>query len=208
VPRSELARTGISEARSLDFHTPYGCSKGSADQYVLDYARSYGIPTVVFRMSCIYGRRQMGTEDQGWVAHFLIRALEGKPITIYGDGRQVRDILDIRDTVDAYARALQRIGSVKGRAFNLGGGPANAISLLQLTDEIGRITGRRPELRFEDWRQGDQRWYVSDTSAARQALGLGVPRPWREGVAALADWLRSERGLEVPIEPALTSAAE
>ncbi|MGN6154303.1 MAG: SDR family NAD(P)-dependent oxidoreductase [Sphingomicrobium sp.] len=208
VPRSDLARTGISEARSLDFHTPYGCSKGAADQYVLDYARSYGIPTVVFRMSCIYGRRQMGTEDQGWVAHFLIRALAGEPISIYGDGRQVRDILDIRDTVDAYARALDRIGTVKGRAFNLGGGPANAISLLQLIDEIANITGRRPELRFNDWRQGDQRWYVSDTSAARQALGLPQPRPWREGVAALADWLRSERAEKVAMEPVLTSAAE
>jgi CDP-paratose 2-epimerase len=208
VPRSDVARRGIGEARPLDFHTPYGCSKGSADQYVLDYARSFGIPTVVFRMSCIYGRRQMGTEDQGWVAHFLIRALEDKPITIYGDGRQVRDILDIADTVEAYARALQHIGLVKGRAFNLGGGPANAISLLQLLDEIGRLTGRKPELRLQDWRQGDQRWYVSDTSAARQALGLGAPRAWREGVAALADWLRSERGLEMPVEPLLTSAAE
>jgi CDP-paratose 2-epimerase len=208
VPQSDLFRTGISERRSLDFHTPYGCSKGSADQYVLDYARSYGIPTVVFRMSCIYGQRQMGTEDQGWVAHFLIRALEGEPITIYGDGRQVRDVLDIRDTVDAYARALDRVGSVKGRAFNLGGGPANAISLLQLLDEIAKITGRKPELRLQDWRQGDQRWYVSDTSAARQALGLSQPRSWRDGVAALADWLRSERSVEVPAEPLLTSAAE
>jgi CDP-paratose 2-epimerase len=159
-------------------------------------------------MSCIYGQRQMGTEDQGWVAHFLIRALEGEPITIYGDGRQVRDILDIRDTVDAYARALDRIGSVKGRAFNLGGGPANAISLLQLLDEIAKITGRKPELRLQDWRQGDQRWYVSDTSAARQALGLSEPRCWRDGVAALADWLRSERSVEVQAAPVLTSAAE
>jgi CDP-paratose 2-epimerase len=208
APQSPVAKTGISEERSLDFHTPYGCSKGSADQYVLDYARSFGIPTVVFRMSCIYGRRQMGTEDQGWVAHFLIRALAGEPITIYGDGRQVRDVLDISDTVDAYTHALDRIRSVKGRAFNLGGGPCNAISLLELVDEIGAITGRKPELRFEDWRQGDQRWYVSDTSAAKQALGLPEPRPWRDGVAALADWLRSESRPQIKVGPVLTSAAE
>ena len=193
VPKSEIAKRGISEDRPLDFHTPYGCSKGSADQYVLDYARSYRIPTAVFRMSCIYGRRQMGTEDQGWVAHFLIQALAGEPITIYGDGRQVRDILDIDDAVDAYARALDRIAAIQGRAFNLGGGPSNAVSLIQLTDEIRRITGRKTELRFEDWRQGDQRWYVSDTSAASEALALDPPRPWREGVAALVEWLESER---------------
>ena len=208
VPKSIVADTGIGEDRPLDFHTPYGCSKGSADQYVLDYARSYGIPTVVFRMSCIYGQRQMGTEDQGWVAHFLIRALAGEPITIYGDGRQVRDILDIRDAVDAYARALARIRSVAGRAFNLGGGPANAVSLLQLTNEIGRITGRKPELSFEDWRQGDQRWYVSDTRSATKELQLSAPRHWRDGVAALADWLARERVAPMRLQPALASAAE
>jgi CDP-paratose 2-epimerase len=198
----------MSEARSLDFHTPYGCSKGSADQYVLDYARSFGIPTAVFRMSCIYGQRQMGTEDQGWVAHFLIRALSGEPITIYGDGRQVRDILDVADAVDAYARALERIQTVKGRAFNLGGGPDNAISLLELIREIERIIGRKIELRFEGWRQGDQRWYVSDTTAATQALGLGRPLPWRKGVASLAEWLASERGAQLQAERTLASAAE
>ncbi len=208
APEGELAQTGVSEVRPLDFHTPYGCSKGAADQYVLDYARSFGIPTAVFRMSCIYGRRQMGTEDQGWVAHFLIRALAGEPITIYGDGRQVRDVLDIRDAVAAYARALHQIHMVQGRAFNLGGGPANAISLLQLIDEIGRITGRKPELRFEAWRQGDQRWYVSDTRQAKELLGLPDARPWREGVAALADWLRSEREPAIQVEAVLTGAAE
>jgi CDP-paratose 2-epimerase len=208
VPKSDVARHGISEARLLDFHTPYGCSKGAADQYVLDYARSYGIPTVVFRMSCIYGRRQMGTEDQGWVAHFLIRALGGEPITIYGDGRQVRDILDIADAVDAYTRALERIHSVKGRAFNLGGGPENAVSLVELIDAIGSIVGEKPRLRFEEWRQGDQRWYVSDTSAATKALGLRRPRGWRDGVAALAEWLERERVPELQLQPALASAAE
>jgi CDP-paratose 2-epimerase len=205
-PKSFLSRRGVDESRALDFHTPYGCSKGAADQYVVDYARSFGVPTAVFRMSCIYGQRQMGTEDQGWVAHFLIRALEGKPITIYGDGRQVRDILDVEDAVNAYVAALANIGRVQGRAFNLGGGPANAISLLQLIDEIRAITGREVPLDFEDWRQGDQRWFVADTSAARSELNLRKFRGWREGVARLAEWLAQERGLE--LHPALASAAQ
>jgi CDP-paratose 2-epimerase len=205
-PKSFTARRGIDESRPLDFHTPYGCSKGAADQYVLDYCRSFEIPTAVFRMSCIYGQRQMGTEDQGWVAHFLIRALEGRPVTIYGDGRQVRDILHVDDAVDAYVRALDRIDQVKGRVFNLGGGPANAVSLLELIGEIRAILGRGVELKFEDWRQGDQRWYVSDTHAAQMALGLPTARGWREGVAALAEWLATERGLE--LRPELASAAE
>jgi CDP-paratose 2-epimerase len=207
-PEGLLARRGISESRSLDFHTPYGCSKGAADQYVLDYARSFDFPTVVFRMSCIYGQRQMGTEDQGWVAHFLIRALEGQPITIYGDGRQVRDILDVQDAVNAYVAALRNIDRVAGRAFNLGGGPANAVSLLELTDEMRDVTGRDVELRFEDWRQGDQRWFVADTSAAQEALGLPRARSWRDGVARLAEWLASDRGLFLETEPRFASAAQ
>ncbi len=205
-PKQFAARRGIDERRPLDFHTPYGCSKGAADQYVLDYARSFGVPTAVLRMSCIYGQRQMGTEDQGWVAYFLIRALEDKPITIYGDGRQVRDILDVQDAVNAYAAALENIDRVAGTAFNLGGGPANAISLIELIDEIRAVTGRDIELSFEDWRQGDQRWFVADTTAVRGALGLSKPRAWREGVAALAAWLARERGVELTRE--LASAAE
>ena len=205
-PKSFATRRGIDESRPLDFHTPYGCSKGAADQYVLDYCRSFGIPTAVFRMSCIYGQRQMGTEDQGWVAHFLIRAIEGKPITIYGDGRQVRDILDVGDAVNAYVSALNNIDRVRGRAFNLGGGPGNAISLLELVDEMRAITGRNIELIFEDWRQGDQRWFVADTSAARSVFKLPKPRGWREGVARLGDWLANERGIELHRE--LASAAE
>jgi CDP-paratose 2-epimerase len=207
-PRALFARRGVDESRSLDFHTPYGCSKGAADQYVLDYCRSFDIPTVVFRMSCIYGQRQMGTEDQGWVAHFLIRALQGDPITIYGDGKQVRDILDVSDAVNAYAGALQNIDRVRGRAFNLGGGPENAISLLELIDEIRALTGRDVELDFEDWRKGDQRWYVSDAREARAALNLPRARPWREGVARLADWLASERRLELRPRLQMASAAE
>jgi len=205
-PKSFAARRGVDESRPLDFHTPYGCSKGAADQYVLDYARSFGVPTAVFRMSCIYGQRQMGTEDQGWVAHFLIRALEGKPITIYGDGRQVRDILDVADAVNAYVAALDNIDRVTGRAFNLGGGPANAISLLELIDEMRGVIGRDIELSFEDWRQGDQRWFVADTGAARSAFDLPKPRGWREGVARLAEWLAEERSVE--LRPELASAAQ
>ena len=205
-PKSFAARRGVDESRPLDFHTPYGCSKGAADQYVLDYARSFGVPTAVFRMSCIYGQRQMGTEDQGWVAHFLIRALEGRPITIYGDGRQVRDILDVADAVNAYVAALDNIDRVTGRAFNLGGGPANAISLLELIDEMRGVIGRDIELSFEDWRQGDQRWFVADTGAARSAFDLPKPRGWRDGVARLAEWLAEERGVE--LRPELASAAQ
>ncbi|HEX5237148.1 MAG TPA: SDR family NAD(P)-dependent oxidoreductase [Sphingomicrobium sp.] len=207
-PRALFTRRGVDESRRLDFHTPYGCSKGSADQYVLDYCRSFDIPTVVFRMSCIYGQRQMGTEDQGWVAHFLIRALEGTPITIYGDGKQVRDILDVSDAVNAYAAALEQIDRVHGRAFNLGGGPENAISLLQLIDEMRAITGRDIDLRFEDWRQGDQRWYVSDAHQARSSLNLPRPRAWRDGVERLAEWLASERDLELRPRLQMASASE
>ena len=196
-PQSPALRTrGVGEQRPLDFHTPYGCSKGAADQYVLDYARSFGLPTCVLRMSCIYGPHQMGTEDQGWVAHFLIRALEGKPVSIYGDGRQVRDILNVADAVEAYLAAWRRIGAVGGRAFNLGGGPANAVSLLQLIAHIEALTGRRVELCFGEWRAGDQRYSVSDPSAARRELGLAEPIAWRRGVAELADWLAAERGLQ------------
>jgi CDP-paratose 2-epimerase len=199
-PVSEVLRSrGVSEARPLDFHTPYGCSKGAADQYVLDYGRSFDLPTCVFRMSCIYGPRQMGTEDQGWVAHFLIRALEGKPISIYGDGRQVRDVLNVADAVDAYFSAWKRIGSIQGRAFNLGGGPANAVSLRQLLRHVEDLIGRPVDLTFADWRAGDQRYYVSDASRAARELELRPPMPWRTGVAALARWLADERGVEASV---------
>jgi CDP-paratose 2-epimerase len=190
---------GIGEDRPLDFHTPYGCSKGAADQYVLDYARSFGVPTAVLRMSCIYGPRQMGTEDQGWVAHFLIRALEGRPITLYGDGLQVRDILDVSNAVEAYLNAWARIDRVQGQAFNLGGGPANAVSLRALLAYIGELLDRDVELDLEDWRAGDQRYFVADTRKAQQALGLSPAVPWRQGVARLAQWLSETRGLNWPI---------
>ena len=148
---------GVGEDRPLDFHTPYGCSKGAADQYVLDYARSYDLPACVLRMSCIYGPRQMGAEEQGWVAHFLKQALAGRPIRIFGDGRQVRDVLHVSDAVDAYVSAWRRIEQVKGRAFNLGGGPANAVSLRQVLAHIERLLERPVEVEYLDCQS---RWNI------------------------------------------------
>ena len=203
-----VAAHGIGEARPLDFHTPYGCSKGAADQYVLDYARSFGVPTAVLRMSCIYGHRQMGTEDQGWVAHFLIRALEGEPITLYGDGYQVRDILDVSNAVEAYLNAWRRIDRISGRAFNLGGGPDNAVSLRELLAHMSDLLGREIDVRFADWRAGDQRYFVADTRLAQRELGLSAAVPWRRGVAELANWLREHRGLERVSAPLLAEAAQ
>jgi len=207
VPVDPAVRAhGIGEARPLDFHTPYGVSKGAADQYVLDYARSFGLPAAVLRMSCIYGQRQMGTEDQGWVAHFLIRALEGEAITLYGDGHQVRDILDVGDAVDAYVGAWRAIDRVAGRALNLGGGAANAVSLRGLLAHMAALIGREVEVRYADWRAGDQRYFVADTRAADAALNLGAKLPWREGVARLARWLAAERRLNLPVESEMARA--
>jgi CDP-paratose 2-epimerase len=188
-----IAGRGVSEARPLDFCTPYGCSKGVADQYVLDAAKSYGLPTAVLRMSCIYGPRQFGTEDQGWVAHFLIRALAGEPITLYGDGKQVRDILHVRDAVAAYRAVLADIDRLAGQAFNLGGGPANAVSLKLLLAEIAAITGAQVDILGGDWRQGDQLYFVADTGKLRDAVGWQATVGWRDGVRDLARWLREER---------------
>jgi CDP-paratose 2-epimerase len=174
----------------LDFESPYGCSKGCADQYVLDYARTFGVPAVVFRMSCIYGPRQFGTEDQGWVAHFLLRALQGGPITIYGDGHQVRDVLFVEDLVNAFVLAQAGMEHLSGRVFNMGGGPARSVSLLELLDRISLLSGRRPEVRFESWRRGDQRYYVSDTRQFEQATGWRARVGVEEGLSRLLQWLR------------------
>ena len=184
--RADYRARGVSEARKLCFHTPYGCSKGTADQYVLDYAHSFGLRTAVLRMSCIYGERQLGTEDQGWVAHFLLRAIAGERVTIYGDGRQVRDILHVGDAVAAYIAVWQNIDAVAGRAYNLGGGPANAVSLLQLIEHIELLLGRRVDVEFSAWRPGDQRYFVADTAAVRRDLGLPVALDWRAGLQRLA----------------------
>ena len=189
-----LRAHGIGEDRPLSFYTPYGCSKGAADQYVLDYARGFGVPACVLRMSCIYGPRQLGTEDQGWLAHFLYSVQAGRPISIFGDGRQVRDVLYVDDAVDAYVAAWERIGQVSGQAFNLGGGPGNAVTLLQVLAEISDISGRPADLRFSDWRPGDQRYFVADTRRAAAALGLGPAVAWRDGLRRLARWITQERG--------------
>lgn len=191
-----IARNGVGEDQPLDFHTPYGCSKGAADQYVLEYARSFGLRAAVLRMSCIYGQRQMGTEDQGWVAHFLINALEGRPITIYGDGHQVRDILDVSDAVSAYCAAWAQIDNIRGRAFNLGGGPDNAVSLRTLLDHIGSLLGGEVAIEFADWRSGDQRYFVADTLRLEADLAIEDKVPWRDGVERLARWIAADRGIE------------
>lgn len=190
---SELRERGISEERALDFHSPYGCSKGTADQYVLDYSRSYGLRTIVFRMSCIYGPRQFGTEDQGWVAHFLIRAIERQPIVLYGDGMQVRDVLFVDDLVDAFLLAQKNMDTQFGRAFNIGGGPERTTSLIELLDLIEQLHGERPELEREGWRTGDQRYYVSDTRRFQEATGWAPRVGVRSGVARLYQWLMESR---------------
>jgi CDP-paratose 2-epimerase len=190
MPMSPRVRShGIDESRCLDFHSPYGCSKGAAEQYVLDYSRSFGLRTTVFRMSCIYGPHQHGNEDQGWVAHMVRSALAGEPITIYGDGKQVRDVLFVDDLVAAFGQARNNIERLSGRAFNIGGGPGNTVSLLELIRQLEQLLERPIELRFERWRVGDQRYYVSDTGRFQTATGWRARTPVTEGVEALCDWL-------------------
>ena len=187
-----LRERGLNEARPLDFCTPYGCSKGAADQYVLDYAKSYGIPSVVFRMSCIYGPHQHGTEDQGWVAHFAIRALERRPITLYGDGAQVRDILFVEDLVEGMQLAREQNGRLAGRAFNIGGGPDNAVSLLEVVETLARL-GSPTKVAYAPERRGDQRYYVADTSRFAEATGWRPQVEAGEGIERLYRWLAGER---------------
>ena len=184
---------GVGESRPLDFHSPYGCSKGVADQYVLDYTRCYGIRAAVFRMSCIYGPRQAGNEEQGWVAHFLAQAMRGAPITIYGDGLQVRDALYVGDLVDAFLLAMDRIDAVSGQAFNVGGGPENTISLVELLERIGAMLGRRPAVQKGDWRPGDQRYYCSDYRKLQGATGWRPTTPVEDGLEQLRAWLAPAR---------------
>jgi CDP-paratose 2-epimerase len=203
-----IAASGIDERWPLELASPYGCSKGAADQYVLEYSRSYRLPTVVARMSCIYGPHQMGCEDQGWVAHFLIRALQGRPITLYGDGKQVRDILFVDDLVDAFFHLLDRIDEVGGRAFNVGGGPANAVSLLELIDLIGRLRGSPIPVAFADWRASDQRYYVTDTRRLETATGWRSRVSAADGVRHLHDWLLHSMPVEEVAAPLVSRAAE
>jgi CDP-paratose 2-epimerase len=184
-----LLLAGINENRPLAFYSPYGCSKGAADQYVMDYARIYGLPAVVFRMSCIYGPHQCGTEDQGWVAHFLMRALARKPITLYGNGLQVRDILFVHDLVNALLLVQTHMPTLAGQVFNIGGGTANTTSLLELLALIAEIHDQKPVIRFAAWRPGDQTYYASDIRRFSAATGWVPQVNIRQGVAALYTWL-------------------
>ncbi len=187
---------GVSESQPLDFHSPYGCSKGAADQYVRDYARIYGLPTVVFRMSCIYGPRQFGNEDQGWLAHFLIAAQTNSPITIYGDGKQVRDVLFVDDLVRALRLAVEKIDKTAGQAFNIGGGPSNTLAVWQEFRELlADLKGEKVPVRHGPWRPGDQPCYVSDIRKAGQVFGW-QPRIDKEtGIRRLWDWVSSHTHL-------------
>lgn len=208
----EVRTNGVSEQAPLDFHSPYGCSKGAADQYVLDYARSYGLEAVVFRMSCIYGQHQCGNEDQGWVAHFLKSVLAGAPITIYGDGFQVRDLLFASDLVEAMLLARDRSRELAGQAFNIGGGVGNAVSLREVLERAAQLCGRKPELRYESTRVGDQQYYVSDIRRFQKATGWSPSVSVPEGLRRLHAWFSREqlesRSAEArPLEPARTPAA-
>ncbi|HEX7118112.1 MAG TPA: GDP-mannose 4,6-dehydratase [Longimicrobiales bacterium] len=194
----EDRRRGIAEDQPLDFHSPYGCSKGAADQYVRDYARIYDLPTCVFRMSCIYGPRQFGTEDQGWVAHFVISALSGRPITLYGDGKQVRDILFVEDLVDLMIRSARRAREEPGRIYNVGGGAGNAVSLVELLELLERELGRPVERRHAPWRPGDQRIYISDIDKLRRELDWAPRVSKEEGVRRLIAWIQENATALLP----------
>jgi len=186
---------GAGEERVLDFHSPYGCSKGAADQYVLDYSRIYGIRATSFRQSCIYGYRQFGVEDQGWVAWFTIAAVLGKPITIFGDGKQVRDVLFIDDLVDLYEAAIHNKSAATSTAFNVGGGPSNVLSLLQLLVMLENLSGRKIAYSFSDWRPGDQRVFVADIRKAKKTLSWAPQVTPTEGVKKLYQWVVEHKNL-------------
>jgi CDP-paratose 2-epimerase len=187
---------GVPETSPLDFHSPYGCSKGAGDQYVRDYARIYGLRTVVFRQSCIYGPRQFGVEDQGWLAWFTIAAVTGRSISIYGDGKQVRDVLYVDDLLDAYDLAIANIDQVAGSVFNIGGGPANMLSVWsEFGPMLEKLKGEKIPIRYGDWRPGDQRIYVSDIRKAGEQLGWQPRIPVQEGVERLYRWVVENQGL-------------
>jgi CDP-paratose 2-epimerase len=181
---------GIPETFPLDFHSPYGCSKGAGDQYVRDYYRIFALPTIVFRMSCIYGRRQMGNEDQGWVAHLVRTALQGEEVRIFGDGKQVRDLLYVEDLIEAMLRAVSRVDHTAGQVYNLGGGPAHTLSVwVELREYLRELLGRVPEARLGPWRPGDQRIYISDIRKAQRDLDWAPKVTVAEGLQRMIeDW--------------------
>jgi CDP-paratose 2-epimerase len=180
---------GVSEAIPLDLHSPYGCSKGAADQYVRDYARIYGLRSVVLRQSCIYGQRQFGVEDQAWVAWFIIASLLDKPLTVFGTGKQVRDLLFIDDLIELYLRCVEHSSEVTGEIFNVGGGPNNTSSLLELVECLEAISGKRIAYSFADWRLGDQRIFISDVAKAERHLGWRPQVTVADGVERLYEWV-------------------
>jgi CDP-paratose 2-epimerase len=180
---------GVNESRGLDFHSPYGCSKGAGDQYVRDYFRIYGIPSVVFRQSCIYGPRQFGIEDQGWVAWFIIAAIKNLPITIFGDGKQIRDLLYIDDLLNAYDLAVGQINNSQGEVFNIGGGLSNSISIwMEFSQLLEKLAGRQIKVELKNWRPGDQKVYISDISKIKQKLGWEPKVDVGEGITKLYEW--------------------
>jgi len=192
----KLLKNGISEEQPLDFHSPYGCSKGCADQYVRDYARIYGLRTVIFRQSCVYGPRQFGVEDQGWVAWFMIAREIGKPITIYGDGRQVRDILHIDDLSRCVFQVFKKIDKVNGEIFNIGGGSENSLSVLDLVSRLKREDGSSKwKVAYSDWRSGDQRIYISNIERAKRLLGWKPLISVQKGLGQLRRWVQENRGV-------------
>ena len=187
---------GASETQPLDFHSPYGCSKGTGDQYVRDYARIYDLPTVVYRQSCIYGPRQFGVEDQGWVAWFVIAAVMGRPIAIYGDGKQIRDLLHVDDLIRAYDLAVDKIDAAAGQVYNLGGGPANTLSVwTEFGPLLEELLGRPIPVARGDWRPGDQRVFVADIRKTERELGWSPQVGVEEGVRQLFEWVRENKDL-------------
>ncbi len=187
---------GLPESQPLDFHSPYGCSKGAGDQYVRDYARIYGLPTVVFRQSCIYGPRQFGVEDQGFLAHFVIATAKGQAINIYGDGKQVRDMLWVDDLLNAYEIALKYPEKIAGKIYNLGGGPEYTLSIwAEVQPILESLAGRKIETRYAEWRPGDQKVYISDTRKAETELGWRPTVAPRDGIERLWEWVRGNAHL-------------
>jgi CDP-paratose 2-epimerase len=189
------AQQGVSESQPLDFHSPYGCSKGAADQYVRDFGRIYGLPTVVFRMSCVAGPRQFGTEDQGWLAHFVYSALQEETVVIYGDGRQVRDVLCVDDLVRAFEAARQNIETTRTEVYNVGGGPQNSVSLLELMDEIESLTGRPMDRVLHESRPGDQLVYVTDNGKIRRDTGWKPEIGLKKTVRLLQEFWEQNHGV-------------
>ncbi len=193
-------KDGIPESFPVDgsAHTPYGCSKLAADIYVQDYGKVYGLKTVVFRMSCIYGERQFGMEDQGWLAHFALKAIKGEQITIYGNGKQVRDVLYVGDLVQAVELAYKNSSRLHGEVFNIGGGPGNSLSLLEAIKYFEELAGRKIEYVYRNWRPADQIVYVSNISKAGEFLGWRPVVGWKDGIRRMYEWLKSalrdERG--------------